>query len=175
MTVTVVQRRAGKEVGRSTTTISADGATLTRAWSSADTANGQTMSGSSTETRIAAAPAGAHAISGSWRPASVGGMTDNALTVTVKDTGRTLDVAYGTGEHYSAVFGGPFVAVEGDPTGDMVKVERLSPTSVRITERHKQRMDGVATITVDPNGTAGTYSFTSARDGTTTSYTMARQ
>ena len=65
--------------------------------------------------------------------------------------------------------------VEGDPTGDMVKVERLSPMSVKISERHKDRMDGVTTITANADGKTGHYSYVSARDGTTTGYTMNKQ
>jgi len=61
----------GRETGRATMTVSPDGKMLTINWTDTSVANAKPNSGSFQETRVAAGPAGSHAISGSWAASKI--------------------------------------------------------------------------------------------------------
>jgi hypothetical protein len=150
-TVKSVYRKGDKTIGENVSTISADGNTLTTNWR--DTPVGQPeVKGTTIETRVGPAPAGAHAISGSWKTAKFEGISEEGLTVTFNASGDSLSMTSPAGQSYTATFGGPEVAIKGDAGGTMVKVERLAPNSFRETSSRKGKVVNVTTTTVGDDG-----------------------
>jgi hypothetical protein len=80
-------KKDGKVVGTSTSTVSPDGAILIFTFSdSSNTNGGPPVTGKGEATRVAKGPAGSNAISGSWRTSKIEGMSDNATVWTYKST-----------------------------------------------------------------------------------------
>jgi hypothetical protein len=84
-------KKGGKVVSTSTTTVSPDGNTLTFEFSDSS----------------AKGPAGANAISGSWRTTKMENISDNAVTFTFKLTGDEVTMNSPTGQSYTAKLNGP--------------------------------------------------------------------
>jgi hypothetical protein len=151
-TIKSAYRKGDKVISDSTTTVSADGKTLTTNWHQTPVGQPE-VKGTTVETRVGPAPAGAHAISGSWKTAKFEGISDEALTVTFNVDGDTLSMKSPTGQSYTAKFGGPEVAIAGDTGGTMVKVERLAANSFRETNSRGGKVVNVTTTTVAADGT----------------------
>ncbi len=114
--VTTTLRKGGKTVATNEMTVSADGRTMTAKSHRINIVTGASSDGAATSTRVAAAPAGAHAVSGSWQTASVDAVSDSGLTQTLKVDGDALTLSTPTGEGYTATFGGPPVVQVYDMT-----------------------------------------------------------
>ena len=150
-TVKTAIRKGDKQISESTAVVSPDGKTLTTSWH--QTPVGQpAVSGTTIETRVDPAPAGAHAISGSWKTAKYEGISEEALTVTFNVAGDTLTMKSPAGQSYTAKFGGPEVAIAGDPGGTMVKVERVAPNIIRETNSRGGKVVNVTTTTAGADG-----------------------
>lgn len=174
-TVRLTNLRGGKPVAVATWTVSADGNTLNQSFSSTDTANGQTTSGAASETRLAPAPAGAHAISGSWAAAPATQMSDNVLSVTIATTGKAVTVSFLTGEHFTAMLGGAYVPVVGDPSGQLASVRMTGPRTLELSYKHGQRMDEVLTLVAAPTGDTMAMTSLDKRQGGVTNITLYKQ
>ena len=174
-TVRFTNLRAGRPVGTATWTVSGDGDTLNQSFSSTDSANGQTISGSATETRLAPAPTGAHAISGSWAAAPATRLSDNAMTVTIQATGKAVSISFPTGEHFTAIPGGPYVPVIGDPSGQMAAVRMTDPTTLELSYKHRGMVDEVVTLVAAPAGNTAAMTSLDRKDGSTTRLTLRKQ
>ncbi|WP_174279712.1 hypothetical protein [Sphingomonas bacterium] len=109
-------------MSRSSDTVSADGRTLTSAFSSADNAAGTPIEIHMVATRVARGPAGGHAVSGAWRQQAVRDVSAPARLLTFKEAGDRFTLTTGTGESYTATYGGPAVPMVGDFGGTMVSV-----------------------------------------------------
>src|ERR1039458_2022997 len=78
-------KKDGKTVGTSTTTVSPDGNTVTFEFSdSSNTNGGPPVTGKGESTRVAKGPEGSHAISGSWRTTKMESLSDNATVWSYK-------------------------------------------------------------------------------------------
>jgi hypothetical protein len=150
-TIKSAYRKGDKVISDSTTTVSADGKTLTTNWHQTPVGQPE-VKGTTVETRVGPAPAGAHAISGSWKTAKFEGISDEALTVTFNVDGDNLSMQSPTGQSYTAKFGGPEVAIAGDTGGTMVKVERLAANSFRETNSRGGKVVNVTTTTIGADG-----------------------
>ncbi len=174
-TVRFTNLRAGKPVAVARWTVSTDGNTVNQSFSSTDTANGQTTSGTASETRLAPAPAGAHAISGSWAAAPATQLSDNAMSVTVATTGKAMTVSFPTGEHFTAMLGGAYVPVVGDPSGQLAAVRMTGPRTLELSYKHGQRLDEVLTLVAAPAGDTVAMTSLGKRQGGTTNITLHKQ
>jgi hypothetical protein len=150
-TIKSAYRKGDKVISDSTTTVSADGKTLTTNWHQTPVGQPE-VKGTTVETRVGPAPAGAHAVSGSWKTAKFKGISDEALTVTFTVDGDNLSMQSPTGQSYTAKFGGPEVAIAGDTGGTMVRVERLAANSFRETNSRGGKVVNVTTTTIGPDG-----------------------
>ena len=156
MTVTVVDpatvkyttTMGGKPMSEATATVSADGASLTTAFTDMTGANGMPVTGNTVSTRVAAGPAGSHAVSGSWRQTNDSQISDSGLVFTLVQSGRTLTYSTPTGTTYTATMGGPAVAVKGDPGWTSVSLKRVSPATVIETDLLDGKVIGTYTMTV---------------------------
>jgi type II secretory pathway pseudopilin PulG len=147
--VTRTNQKGGKTTGTSKYSVSADGNTLTVSFN--DTSGTKPVTGSYTESRAAPAPAGAHAISGSWKQQNYASVSDEGLTVTFKLDGDTLHMSAPTGQTYDAKIGGPDVPIKGDIGGTMAAVTKNGDAIVE-TDKRGGKVISVTTMTPGADG-----------------------
>lgn len=152
-TIKRVSMKGDKRASESTAMVSADGKSLTVDYNDMSAPNGVAMTGKSNFRRVAAAPTGAHMISGSWEQTNSTDVSDSQLVLTMALEGDTLRLSTPSGVTYAAKIGGPAVPVTGDPGWTSVTVKR----------------DGKALIETDfhDGKTLGTYRMTVSADGKT--------
>ena len=151
-TIATAQRLRGKATGHSTNRVSADGKTLTFDFTDTSSPTGKVVTGTGTEIRVGPAPAGAHAISGSWRTEKYQNITDAGLLVTYRLAGDVLHMSTPTGQSYEARLGGGAVPIHGDPAATMASVRRLGPGTLQETDLRAGKPVGVATMTLARDG-----------------------
>jgi hypothetical protein len=167
-TVTRTGQKGGKETGSLTMKTSPDAKTLTVDWKDSSTPNAPPVTGEFTETRVAAAEAGAHAVSGSWKPDKVSNVSEDALNTTYKVAGDTLTMN-SAGQSYSAKFGGAEAPVQGDIGGTTVSVEKVGDGAIRETYHRDGKVVSVATSTIGADGKMAVV-VEDKRNGGTTRY-----
>jgi hypothetical protein len=145
-------RKGGKLVGETTMTLSTDGKTMTSAFSDTSADNGTPVTGTQVSERVAPAPAGAHALSGSWRATNSAQVSDSGLTFTFKQTGKTLSYSSPTGISYTATIGGEAAPVTGDPGWTWVKLKQSGANTLVETDLYRGKPIGVYTMTVSADG-----------------------
>ena len=174
-TVKQQYRQAGRVVADATLSLSPDGNTLTVASSNTNNAAGVPIAVTRTQTRIAPTPAGAHAISGSWKAAPASSVSDAGMTVTLKVEGDTLNLTSPIGETLTAKLGGPYALNVGDPGKTMTKAERLSPNSLRLTDMRQGKVVQVSTYTVSADGTTLNGEWQDPRNGAKGTFVARKQ
>lgn len=123
--IEMTRYRKGAAVGATKIAVSADGQELTYTATSSDNAEGKAITNTFKSKRSGPAPAGAHAVSGSWVASTDGAqLADAAITATMSVKGDVVSQKFPTGEHYEATFGGPQVPFVGDKAGTTVAVVR---------------------------------------------------
>jgi hypothetical protein len=102
-------------------------------------------------TRIGAAPAGAHAISGSWRASKMISASGPGVVVTygMTDDGFTMS---SNGQSYSAKFDDKTYPVKGDPTKTVVNLKKVSDTEVIESDSQKGAVVEVENMKVSADG-----------------------
>ena len=171
-TVVETSKKGGKQVGKSTTTVSADGNTSTTKFTDTSTP-GSPSTGEYTETRVGPAPAGAHAISGQWKPAKLSNFNDAALTFTVAVNGDTYQSSSPDGTSFEAKIGGGDVPIKGDIAGTMVSVAK-SADGYEVTRKRDGKVVGVTTYTVGADGKLNAVNQ-NKMNGSTTRWSADRQ
>lgn len=173
-TVEDAQKLRGKAVGTSRNRVSEDGATLTVSWTDISAPDGVTATGESTMTRTAPAPAGAHAMSGSWKSATVVNVSDATLTATLRLADGAFSFATGNGYAFTARLGGPAVPITGDQAGATATVRQLADGSIEETDHINGEVSSVTTMTPAADGSI-TVRSENPKVGTTTTYTLLKQ
>jgi len=167
-TVARAAQKGGKETGSSTMKVSPDGNTLTVNWKDSSTPNVPPVTGEFTETRVAAAPAGAHAVSGSWKANKISSVSDDALTETYTVDGDTVTMK-SAGQSYTAKLGGPEVPMQGDIGGTTVNVSKVGDNGIRETFHRDGKVVSETTSTLGGDGKLGVV-VEDKRSGSTTKY-----
>jgi len=145
--VKTVSRKGDRITGETTITAAPDGNRLTFEFKDSSVLNAPPVTGKGTEVRVGPAPAGAHAISGSWKTEKYDTVSDEGLTFSFATEGDTLRMSSPSGTSYEAKFGGPAVAVKGDTGGTTTSVERLAANSIRETSMRDGKVVNVTTYT----------------------------
>ena len=148
--IEVTTKKAGKVTGTNAVALSPDGKTLTLKWT--DQTGSETASGESVYERVGAVPAGAHAVSGSWRIVKVQNTSANSRTITYKATPDGMSYSTPTGQSYTAKFDGKEVPVAGDPGGTTVSLKKVNASTFVETDRRKGKVIEVDRWTVSPDG-----------------------
>jgi hypothetical protein len=174
---TVVQKtsKRGKSTFTATNVVSADGKTLHYDFIDTSAPNGVPVTGKGVETRVAAGPAGAHLLSGSWRTTSLTGMSDSGMTISFKTTPDTLTMVTPTAQTYTARFGGPAVPIKGDTAETMAAVTRAGAHGFVETDTRKGKVVSVLTVTVAPDGKTMTVLVKDLLQGTSTTFKALKQ
>jgi hypothetical protein len=141
-----------RDTGGSTMKVSADGKTLGIDFKDMSVPNAPPATGHVEETRVAAGPAGSHAISGSWKPSKAQGINAEALTVTFRSDANTLHMNSPSGTSYDAKLDGTDTPIKGDPAGTTASVKKLSDSSFQETDKRDGKIVSVTTFTVGGDG-----------------------
>lgn len=173
-TVAETDKRKGKVAYTSLTRVSADGKSLTIDWTDLGP-DGKTMKGTNTQMRVATAPAGAHAASGSWRTTKVANVSDAALTMTLALTPKSFAMKTPAGYSFDAPLGGKPVPVVGDPSNMMAAVRKVDDRTVVETDTRAGEVISVYTYNALPDGKTIKVTGENRKQGTTTSYLLKRQ
>lgn len=171
--IEIIEKKDGKVVYTDTATVSSDGKTLTDKFT--DNTGTQPVTGEATETRVASGPAGAHALSGSWRMEKMNSVSDNGLTVTYQGTENGLKMSDLNGNSYDAKFDGKDYPISGDPAHTMVSLKRVGDNSIEETDKRDGKIVGVLRLTVTKDGKSIQAEYNDRERGTKTSFTMEKK
>ena len=172
-TIVETSKKGGKQVGEYTTTVSADGNTQTTTFVDTSTP-GAPGKGEFTEIRVGPAPAGAHAVSGQWKPTKLSNFNDAALTFTLNVEGDTYKSSSPDGTSFEAKIGGGDVPINGDIAGTTVSVAKSGDNGYEVTRKRDGKVVGVTTYTVGADGKLSAVSENKLSN-TTTRWTADKQ
>ena len=164
--VTRTDRKGNKVTSEGKYSVSSDGNTLTINFTDSSTPNAPPVKGSLTETRVAPAPAGAHAISGSWKPDKYSNINDEALTVTSRVEGDMLHMSSPAGQSYDAKLDGTDTPIKGDIGGTTASVKKVGDNSYQETDKRDGKVVSVTTFTVGADGKLNVTSEDKRNDST---------
>lgn len=171
-TITETSKKGGKQVGEQTMTVSNDGKTLTGSFTDSSTP-GTPSKGEFTETRVGAAPAGAHAVSGQWKPDKLANFNDAALTFTLNVSGDTFHSSSPDGTSIDAKVGGGDVPIKGDIAGTTASVSK-SGNGYEVTRKRDGKVVGTTTYTLGADGKLNGVGHNEL-SGSTTKWTATKQ
>ena len=164
----------GRETGHATMTIAPDGKTLAINWTDTSVANAKANTGSFEENRVASGPRGSHALSGSWTPAKIAAVNQEATMLTLKADADMLHMSSPTGVSYDAKLDGSATPIKGDPAGATASVEKLSDNSYQETDTAGGKVVNVTTTTIGADGKMSVVSE-DKEQGSTMQYSAIKQ
>ena len=145
-------KKNGKTVATSTLMVSSDDKTLTFVFSDSSNTNAAPVTGKGEATRVAERPAGANAVSGSWRTTKMESVSDNGLLWTYKVSGNNLTMTTPTGQSYTAKLNGPQAPFKGDPGTTSVSVKMMGKNTLEETDYRDGKAISVAKMVVTSDG-----------------------
>jgi hypothetical protein len=174
-TIEETNKKNGKPVSTSKLTVSADGKTANFEFDDSSATNSQPVTGKGELARVAKGPAGAHAISGSWRTTKFDSVSDNGTTFTYKVDGTTLNMTTPTGQSYSAKLDGTDSPFKGDPGTTSVSIKRLGKNSIEETDKRDGKVISVSRNTVAADGKTMNIAWSDKLHGTSGSVVAVKQ
>jgi hypothetical protein len=174
-TIRETDKKDGKTVATSKTTVAADGKTASFEFNDSSNTSAAPVTGKGTITRVGKGPAGSHAISGSWRVTGYDTVSDNGLSFTYKVDGDKLSMSTPTGQSYSAKMDGTEAPYNGDPGTTSVSVKKTGKNVVQETDKRNGKVISVSTMTVAADGKSMTIGFKDALRGTSSSFMATKQ
>ena len=171
--ITRTSKKGGRQVGETKVTISADGNTMTGSFTDTAVAGAPAGTGQYTETRVGPAPAGAHAVSGQWKPTKLANFNPESLTIAFNVQGDTVHFSSPSGYSYDAKLGGPAVPIKGDNAGTMASVKKVGENSYEETDTRDGKVVGIGTFTVGADGKLHVVNQDKT-NGSTTKWTATR-
>ena len=170
--VTRTNQKGGKTTFEQKFSVSADGNTLTSNFT--DMSGVKTVTGTFVEKRVGPAPAGAHAMSGSWQADRPSNISEEGLTVTLAADNDMLHMKSPAGQSYDAKLDGTEAPVKGDIGGTTVSVKKLGPGSYEETDKRGGKVTDVITMTVGADGKL-TFKDENKLDGSTVTSVANKQ
>jgi len=171
-TVVRTSKLHGRLIARETLVVSDDGGSLTQLIE--DNSGAKPVTWSQLSSRVSPAPAGAHALSGSWKVQKMPGASDAGIIVIYRDGGDTLAMDY-NGMGFDARFDGKPVPMKNDPGGTQVALRRPSPRVIEETDSREGKVTARTTMTVSTDGSTIEVVMRDIARDTTTSYKMVRR
>jgi len=141
-----IRKNAGKVVFTRTLTVAADGKSMLDEWTNlygAAAATGETV-----YERLAPGPAGAHAVSGSWKAVTERNLSSNGTTATYKAIPDGMSLSLPTGQSYQAKWDGKDYPYLGENLARTVVLTRHGPNSFSETYKEGGKVVEVDTITL---------------------------
>jgi hypothetical protein len=145
-------KKGGRQVGETKVAVSADGNTMTGSFTDTAVAGAPAGTGEFTETRVGPAPAGAHAVSGQWKPSKLSNFNAESLTIAFNVEGDTFHFSSPSGYSYDAKLGGPDVPIKGDNAGTTASVKKVGDNSYEETDKREGKVVGIGMFTVGSDG-----------------------
>jgi hypothetical protein len=139
----------GKTTFTQTTTVSADGAKLTV--KSTDYTGAQPVTSTVTEKRIAPAPAGAHATSGSWMADAMPEVSEAGQSMTFASTPNGLKMT-ANGRVTDAKFDGKAYPTQNDPSHTLVTIKNISDRRIEERDQREGKVYDIILSTVSADG-----------------------
>ena len=174
-TIKETDKKGGKVVATSTTTVSANGKSAHFEFSDSSNTNGAPVTGSGELKQVAAGPAGSHAISGSWVTADIANLSDNATEITFKEDAGALTMTTPTGQAYTAKLDGTEAPYKGDPGISSVTVKQTGKVSMVETDKRDGKVVGVVTSVVSADGKSMNVVFDDKLRNRTMSFVAVKQ
>ena len=174
-TIESTTKKDGKVNGTSKNWVSADGNTMTFEYTDSSASDKDPVTGKGSQTRVGKAPAGAHAISGSWRMNKMDTVSENGLIVTFKVAGDSLSMSTPTGQSYTAKMDGTEVPFKGDPGTTTVFVKKTGANSFEETDKRDGKVVTVSRLTVSADGKSMKVVSDDKRHGTQSEITLVKQ
>ncbi len=167
-------QKAGKTMSTVKRSVSEDGKTLTEEWTYNGNPTGGPVSGSDVLTRVGKAPAGANAVSGSWRQEKADVATADALLYTYKTGGDSLSMTTPTGQSYDAKLDGKDFPYVGDPGVTTVSLKRIG-NDIEETDKRDGKVISVGKMSVSADGKTMTIEVDDKLHGTKATYIAVKQ
>jgi hypothetical protein len=169
-------KKGGKVVATSTSTVSPDGNTVMFEFSdSSNTNGGPPVTGKGEATRVAKGPAGSNAISGSWRTTKMEGLSDNAIVWAYKVSGDEIAMTSQTGQSYTAKLNGTDAPMKGDPGVSSVSVKMIGKDTLEETDKRSGKVISVFKMTVAADGKTAKASVDDKLQNRTTEFAVMKQ
>jgi hypothetical protein len=169
-------KKSGKVVSTSTSTVSSDGKTLRFTFSdSSNTNGGAPVTGKGEAERVAKGPSGSNAISGSWRTTKIENISDNAITWAYKVNGNEMTMTAPTGQSYTAKLDGTEAPMKGDPGVSSVTVKMIGKDTFEETDKRDGKVTGVWKMTVAADGKSAKAVYDDKLQGTRTEYVAMKE
>ncbi len=173
--VQLTYRQAGKIVAEGTRTVAADGNTLTQQVK-AYPPNREPIITTVTMARLEPAPAGAHAISGSWVISKAeNNSASSGLDVEFEAGPDHLSMRAPNGEAYDARFDGNDYPIRGDRDGTTVSLKKVNDRAVEETIKVGGKVVAVNLMTVSADGKTLNVEASNKDRGTTMSWSAQKQ
>jgi hypothetical protein len=174
-TIRQTNKKDGKVVSRSQTTVSPDGTSATLEFADSSATNAEPVSGNVTMSRVDKGPAGSHAISGSWRSSTINNVSDNGLLFTYTVEGDSISMATPTGQSFTAKLDGTDAPYKGDPGQTSISMRKTGDNTIEETDKREGKVISVAEITVAPDGKTMTIAISDKLRGTESSFVAEKQ
>ena len=145
-------KKAGKVVSEEKTTVSPDGMTETSEFTSHPPSSDKPVTGTFMTKRVGKAPAGMHAVSGSWVAEKAENVSENGLTTTFEESADGLKMSAPTGEHYDAKLDGKEYPYEASPSMNKVVLKKIGARVIEETDKRDGKVMSTARMTVSADG-----------------------
>ncbi len=173
-TLAFTTKKGGTVDFEQTRTVSADGKTLTVKTTSHPMNNPQSVTATTTATRVGMAPSGVHTASGSWRTTKIE-ESENGLATTYKSNGDELTMSDPTGVSFTSKLDGTDSPVNGAYTFDTVSLKKIDARSIEKTEKRGGTVVEVSKMTVSSDGKKMTVVSTNKLTDRTSTYIATKQ
>jgi hypothetical protein len=167
-------KRNGKTVGTSKTTVSSDANSATLDWSESCNVNSDVVRETFILNRVAKGPRGSHAVSGSWQIVKRMNLSESAMVANLKLQGDTFTFADPAGMSYSAKLDGAETPINGDLSNTVVSVKRIGE-SIEETDKRDGKILEVIRFTPSDNGKTMTISMENKVKGGTRTLVAHKQ
>jgi hypothetical protein len=171
-TIETTLKRAGKVTSKETDVVSADGKSYTGTFVGYD--GTKEVTGTFSEKRVSAGPAGSHAISGSWMTDQLSAGNDALRTVTYAMTSDGFKMS-ANGQSYEAKFDGKEYPITGDPGHTTVTLKKLSANAVEETDHRQGKVTDVIRIATAADGKSIKLEDKDEAHGQTVTFTLDKQ
>jgi hypothetical protein len=133
------------------------------------------VTGKGEATRVTKGPAGANAISGSWRNTKMENLSDNGSLFTFKVSGDELTMTTPTGQSYTAKLNGTEAPYKGDPGTTSVSVKSMGKNTVEESDKRDGKVIYVNKMTVSADGKTMNILSEDKRLGRTSRFVATKQ
>jgi hypothetical protein len=166
-------KMAGKMVFQNNIVVAADGKTATIVGESRFGA--KPVTSTTRMTRVAAGPAGAHAYSGSWRTTAYEDVSQNGMTLTLRETANGLQLNDNNGMSYDAKFDAKEYPIVGDPAHTVVTLKRVDANTIEETDKIAGKVEAVYRMSVAADGKSLVVATDNKRSGSTSQDTLRKK